>query len=334
MRIFTCLAMAPALALAASWGAPAQAQETLAGVGAASAAGATLGAAAAGGLSANRATRGARGAQTAPDSDDRQDPPFPSAQQVATPQGSGTNATTVTRSAPPLESGADNGSAILGQLLSAPRRSQPTPPRVRRSPRAQATYSRRVARLSPTARKRLVLNKYKIAPRGWLASYLPADRYKFGKDWNYVSTETDRFYYRPQDMAARRFNANRVIGFRTWQDAMVAGYRPDPRSRPEPGAQIAYLAGLTRAQSLTRYVEYVYAGQVSPASLAVTVNYVRQVNAVINRNPQVRSQRASTVSAILEASLTGDLSLIPTQLSYDASVTSPDATKVSAPDSP
>ncbi|MBW3635512.1 MAG: hypothetical protein KY445_03470, partial [Armatimonadetes bacterium] len=135
-----------------------------------------------------------------------------------------TQTTVVTRTVTPLASGGRNGSALLNQLTAVPFR--PIPVRQRRTARGRAAYSRRVARMSPTARKKLVLQKYRIPPRGWLAAYLPADRYKFAKSWKYVSTETDRFYYRPQDMARRGFNANRVIGFRTWQDAMLAGYRP------------------------------------------------------------------------------------------------------------
>ncbi len=229
------------------------------------------------------------------------------------PSGEETTQTTaVTRTVPPLAAGGRNGSALLNQLTAVPFR--PVPVRKPRTARGRAAYSRRVARMSPTARKKLVLQKYRIPPRGWLAAYLPADRYKFGKVWQYVSTETDRFYYRPQDMARRGFNANRVIGFRTWQDAMLAGYRPDPISKPEPGRQFAYLARLTRDQPLLTYLEYAYAGQVSPASLDATFNYIRRVKAVIDRNPRVRRYQRSTINRILEASLTGDTSLIPRQL--------------------
>ena len=246
------------------------------------------------------------------------DPTFPPGSTTTTTQ----TTITTTQVTTPL-AGIANGQALLGQLLTIPSRPQST--RVRRSARAQAAYARRVARLSPTARKRLVLRKYRIAPRGWLAFYLPQDRYKFSKAWKFVSTETDRFYYRPQDMPRRRFNPNRVIGFRTWQDAMLAGYRPDPASKPAPGNQFAYFARLTRDEPLVRYLEYAYAGQVSPSSLDATYNYVRRVKAVIDRNPHVRRYQRSTVNSILQAALTGDTSLIPTVLGETAPMAVPGA---------
>ena len=53
-------------------------------------------------------------------------------------------------------------------------------------------------------------------------------------------------------------DGNHVVGFRTWQEAMQAGYRPDPVSRPEPGAQIVHLAKLTpQSKALQRFVEFV-----------------------------------------------------------------------------
>lgn len=300
-----------------------RAQESLAGVGAASGIGATLGASAAGGgLRARQAAQnpGAGGA-----GNNVSDPQFPSGSTTTT-----TTQTTVTRVTTPLAGRAGSGSAILGQLLAVPQR--PAPTRSRRSAAAQSAYARRVARLSPTARKKLVLNKYRIAPRGYLASYLPQDRYKFSKAWKYVSTETDRFYYRPQDMARRAFNPNRVIGFRTWQDAMLAGYRPDPVSKPEPGNQLAYLASLTRDEPLTQYVEYVYAGQVSPASVTTTTNYVRRVKSVIDRNPSSRKYQRETINSILMASLTGDASLIPTQLGAPPAPVVPAGGTLESPD--
>ncbi|HEX9998294.1 MAG TPA: hypothetical protein VGB45_14235 [Abditibacterium sp.] len=301
MRISGFMALAPlCLALTSPH---AHAQEGLAGLGAASAMGATLGAAATTGIRPGAATRGINNA-----GEDMDEAGRPGTETSTITETS----IATTRVVTPLSGVSGRGRDILGQLLAVPFR--PTPERVRRSPRAQAAYARRIARMSPAARKRLTLNKYRIAPRGYLASYLPADRYKFARAWKYVSTETDRFYYRPQDMARRNFNANRVIGFRTWQDAMLAGYRPDPISKPEPGNQIAFLASLTRDEPLLRYVEYIYAGQVSPAAVASTYTYVRQVKTVIDRNPRVRGFQRGTVNAILEASLTGDSSRIPTQL--------------------
>jgi hypothetical protein len=309
MRISLLAFAAPVMALTLSCNAPgALAQETLAGVGAASGMGATLGASASGGIRPR--TSGIGGSSGGVVDEGMGDPSFPGS--VSGGSMAGATATTGGGGSalPPLARQAGSGNAILSQLLAPPFR--PIPERVKRSPRAQAAYSRRTTRMTPTERKRMVLKKYKIPPRGYLASYLPADRYKFAKAWKFVSTETDRFYYRPQDMARRRFNANRVIGFRTWQDAMLAGYRPDPASKPEPGNQLAFLASLTRDEPLLTTIEYAYAGQISPSVLTSTYNYVRQVKAVIDRHPQTRQYQRETVNAILTAALTGDRSLIPT----------------------
>ncbi|RYG69105.1 hypothetical protein EON80_10410 [bacterium] len=310
MRISRFLALAaPVMALSLSWNAPrAHAQESLAGVGAASAMGATLGAASTSGITSRPPSSIAgQGGSMNGMMDESGMGVQPGGSGM---MGGGAGATPAKPKLPALAVQPGSGSALLGQLLSRPFR--PTPENVRRSPRAQAAYSRRISRMSAAQRKRLVAQKYKIPARNWLASYLPADRYKFSKAWKYVSTETDRFYYTPQALAGRTFNKNRVIGFRTWQEAMLAGYRPDPLSRPEPGNQLAYIAGLTRDEPLLQTVEYAYAGQISPASLNATYNYVRKVKAVIDRNPQVRKYQRETVNAILTAGLTGDKSQIPT----------------------
>ncbi len=315
MRIHNLALIAPLFASFCSfpgWSSSAHAQETLGGLGAASGMGATLGAAAAG--SAGRMRGAAQGgAATGEDPTAvMMDPQFPNGPAMGAPGQVVTTQTTVTRTVTPLAGRSGSGGAILGQLLARPFR--PIPEQKRRSARGQAAYSRNVSRLSAKGRKKLVLGKYKIAPRGYLASYLPQDRYKFAKAWKFVSTETDQFYYRPQDMSRRGFNANRVIGFRTWQDAMLAGYRPDPISKPEPGNQLAFLASLTRDEPLVQYVEYIYTGQVSPASVTATTNYVRRVKTIIDRNPRARQYQRETVNSILMASLTGDASQIPTQL--------------------
>ena len=189
-----------------------------------------------------------------------------------------------------------------------PRVSAPT--RVRRSPRAQARYVARVARLSKTQRTRVVRAKYRVAPIGWEAAYLPQDRFKFGRIWSFVSTETDRFYYTPSGMARKRFNPNRVIGFYSYSDALAAGYRPDPVTRPAPGQQIAQLARLYRGPELNDFVEYVYAGQIAPRNLTAIVNYALSVDRTL-RPTQARPYIGSTVAKVLEAALTGDTSSIP-----------------------
>jgi hypothetical protein len=108
-----------------------------------------------------------------------------------------------------------------------------------------------MSRLTPAERRRVLAQKYRKPPVGYLGYYLPQDRYKITSNvWRYVSIEDDpgrypvRYYYRPSaptmlallsrsPRGIRRYN--RVIGFHTWQDAMLAGYRPDPVTKPEPG---------------------------------------------------------------------------------------------------
>lgn len=309
MRISRFIALAaPVVALSLGWNLHrVAAQETLAGVGAAGAMGATLGAASSSNIVRPQVPGGTSGSGMMDESSDPRSGGMPSG-VPGDPMGAG--AAPPKPVLPPLAVQPGSGRALLGQLLSRP--IQPIPERVRRSPRAQAAYSRRIARMTPAQRKKLVAQKYKIPARNWLADYLPADRYKFSKAWKFVSTETDRFYYTPQGMTRRNFNKNRVIGFRSWQEAMLAGYRPDPISRPEPGNQIAFFATLTRDEPLFQLVEYAYAGQVSPANLTATYNYVRQVKTVVDRNPHVRQYQRETVNAILTAAVTGDKSQIPT----------------------
>jgi len=170
-----------------------------------------------------------------------------------------TTTTTTTTSSAPIRQGNVSGRSIVSQLRStSPNRSIPV--RKNLTSAQRAAEARRIARMTPAQRKQMVQQKYEIGPRGWLASYLPADRYKFGKVWQYVSTETDRYYYRPQDMTRKSFNANKVIGFRTWQLAMLAGYTPDPVSKPAPGPQILALAQYTTGPNFYRFVEYTYSG--------------------------------------------------------------------------
>jgi len=301
----------------------AHAQETLGGVAAAGAIGATMGAAGAGALSASHVTRNVNnGSNTgAPDEPDLTQPPSNSAPRGSLmPGGSSSRA-----GAPSASSSASHpaaaqiyegtGADFVSELMSSRGPSLRSASRVRRSPRAQARYAARVSRMGRAARTRRVLGKYRIPPRGWLAAYLPQDRYKFGKVWRYVSTESDRFYYSPPEMARRRFNPNRVIGFNSYQDALAAGYRPDPISKPAPGAQIASIARLYRGPELNDFVEYVYSGQIAPDSLDGVYNYAMTVDRTL-RPTRARPYIGSTVAKILEAALTGDSSIIPR--SFDA----------------
>ena len=284
----------------------ARAQESLGGVGASIAGGATLGAAAGTGLTAGGATRGRGGAAGF----DETDADLTGGTVVSDTTTTTTTTTVTTGNAPILQTfGLDSRRAVQQLLRPEPTRPQPT--RVRRSPRGQARYVRATARQAPQTRTKVVTRKYRVPSIGWRGAYLPQDRYKFGKVWRYVSTEDAGVYFRPQDMARRRFNPNRVIGFRTWQDAMLAGYRPDPSSRPEPGAQIADLARLTRRQNLYRFVDYVYSGQVSPERFTATYNYARQVATSLNRTAYARPYISGTVDRVLQAAVEGNPNLIP-----------------------
>jgi hypothetical protein len=174
--------------------------------------------------------------------------------------------------------------------------------------------------MTPAQRKRATQAKYQIAPKGWLGYYLPQDRYKVSSQiWQFVSIEDDsraypvRYYYRPWSASMLRLLSqtpkngqrryNRVIGFRTWQDAMLAGYRPDPVSRPEPSGSIVYLARLARTPQLERYVEFIYSGQVRPADLDFSVRYVRVVERIVRSRPDTQPLMAATVGQAIGAIL-------------------------------
>ena len=218
--------------------------------------------------------------------------------------------TTTTTSSAPLRQGSVSGRSIVTQLRSSsPPRAIPVKKNL--TSKQRAAEARRVARMTPAQRKKLVLKKYDIPPVGWLSSYLPADRYKFGKVWQYVSTETDRYYYRPSDMARRRFNANKVIGFRTWQLAMLAGYTPDPVTKPAPGPQILALAQYTTGPNFYRFVEYTYAGQVSPDQFVASYDYARKVTGTLRSSKEGRKYLGNTLDRVFQAIVEGNPGLIP-----------------------
>ena len=225
-------------------------------------------------------------------------------------QSGQTTTTTTAPAAPPVRQGNFNGRSIVSQLRAAST-TRNIPVRRKLSAKQRAVEASRIAKMTPAQRKKLVLKKYDIAPVGWLSSYLPADRYKFGKVWQYVSTETDKRYYRPQDMARKRFNANRVIGFRTWQEAMQAGYTPDPASRPAPGAQILALSQYTSGPNFYRFVEYTYAGQVSPYQFEASYNYARQVGNSLRNSKEGRKYLRNTIDRVFRAIVEGNPDLIP-----------------------
>ena len=209
-----------------------------------------------------------------------------------------------------IRGSAPNGLTIVN-ILRGPSSARRIPTRRNLSPRQRAAEARRIARMTPAQRKQMVLSKYVIPPRGWLASYLPADRYKFGKVWQYVSTEDSKLYFRPQDMARRRFNANRVIGFRSWQEAILAGYRPDPQTRPAPAPQIVALSRYARGPNFYRFVEYIYAGQVSSQQFEQTYTYAQRVAETLLSSTEGRRYVSNTLDRVFLASITGDTSVIP-----------------------
>ena len=294
------------------------AQETLGGLGAAGAAGAALGATGAGGLSSGRITRGmgsGSGSGSGMDMGDGTDPrgggSGSGSGSAGGPEGAGGAAAPPKRTPPPLQTfSPGTGESYVRDLLAASPAPLPAPQSRQRTPRGQARYSSRVSKQTKKQRTKEVLGKYKIPAVRWEAAYLPQDRYKFGKMWRFVSTETDRFYYSPSAMARKRFNPNRVIGFYSFQDALAAGYRPDPVSKPAPGAQIAHLARLYRGKELYDFVEYVYAGQVAPEAFLGVYNYATSVENTL-RPTRARPYIGLTVSKILDAALTGDKSGIP-----------------------
>ena len=229
---------------------------------------------------------------------------------LAQPEAAPTTTTTTTTSSAPIRQGSISGRSIVSQLRSgSPNRAIPA--RKNLTSKQRAVEARRIARMTPAQRKAMVMEKYDIAPVGWLSSYLPADRYKFGKVWQYVSTETDKYYYRPQDMARKRFNANRVIGFRTWQLAMLAGYTPDPVTKPAPGAQIAALSQYTTGPNFYRFVEYTYSGQVSPEQFVASYNYARKVTVALRNSKEGRKYLGNTLDRVFQAIVEGNPDLIP-----------------------
>ena len=210
------------------------------------------------------------------------------------------------RPAQPRLFGTQRGVNYLNELLTARRAMPkiPSPIGRSRSSRGQAALSRRIRSMTSAQRQRLVMQKYDIRPRNWLAHYLKADRFKIASGlWSYMTTRTSRFYYRPWAPAMLKADPNHVIGFRTWHDAILAGYRPDPVSRPEPAPQIVDMARYTKGPGLQRYIEFVYAGQVSPSVFYRNYQYVKKVAGVLQRYQHTRPLLGDTVEQVILASL-------------------------------
>jgi hypothetical protein len=289
--------------------------QTLAGTGAAIGAGATLGAAGGAGLLtpgeyARPATGAAAGAQNAQNAAMEGGPGAAAGAGAPDAGGAGGASVTVRTTAPALKWGPDSGDDMVRQLTS-----------VRRAvPRASKTTTRRSSRraraignMSKKQRTKMVMSKYQKPPVGYLSWYLKEDRYKVSsKVWQFVTTPNDKFYYRPWAPAMRLRNPGRVIGFHTWQDAMIAGYRPDPVTKPEPGQQLAYLASLTRGPMLSNYFEYVYSGQITPAAFDANDKYIRYVAKLVGQRADTRPLVGQTVEQILGAAL--GLNAMPTSV--------------------
>lgn len=161
--------------------------------------------------------------------------------------------------------------------------------------------------------------KYPLRARGWLSYYLLQDRYKFAtRAWTYVTIEDDRgrypvrYYYRPNSptflamianppRTIRRFN--RVVGFKSWRDAMIAGLRPDPVSKPEPAPRVLKLASLTNSNGAMRFIEAAYAGQMSPQQFDSGVDYVAEVARTIRANRATRSLAPRAINQVVLALL-------------------------------
>lgn len=220
--------------------------------------------------------------------------------------GSGGAAAVPPPPAQPRLIGPMRGSAIVSELLTGSSSIRPIPSPIGRSRSAsgQANLSRRIKNMTPTQRKRLVMQKYDIRPRNWLAHYLKQDRYKMTSGlWGFVTTRTSRYYYRPWAVAMLKADSNHVIGFRTWQDALRAGYRPDPVSRPEPAAQVVELARYTRSEPLNVYVEFLYAGQISPTVFSRDYQYIKQVAGIVQSHKHTKHLVGSTVEKVILAAL-------------------------------
>ena len=163
------------------------------------------------------------------------------------------------------------------------------------------------------------LAKYKVPPRNWLSFYLPQDRYKITLNiWRYVSIEDDRgrypvrYYYRPNAPTFLSLLANaprgivrppRIIGFASWQDAMIAGYRPDPVSKPEPALGVLALGRLSESSSVMRYIEATYAGQIAPNDFRNGVGYAQQIARVVSSRRDTRSKTRPVVAQAVGALL-------------------------------
>jgi hypothetical protein len=234
--------------------------QTLAGTAAAGAAGATLGAAGGAGLlTPSQYAKKATDAGKKTNADARNMMPGENAGQPNMPDVSMQAQQSKAPAAQPEQWGNENGQQMLHQLTSH-----------RHVSYSPGNVGRR--------RSHKVLAKYIKPARGWLGYYLPADRYKVtSKVWQFTTTPNDKFYYDPWVLATKHRPAGQVIGFHTWQDAMIAGYRPDPVSLPAPGRQLAILASYSQGDMMQKFIEFTYAGQINPIVFDEDYRYVMSV---------------------------------------------------------
>ncbi len=209
--------------------------------------------------------------------------------------------------------GKETGMDFLRELLNQPTRAKATG-----KIGSHQLSKKQLAKLPPKTRSKIIAQQYQKPPVGYLSFYLPQDRYKVTSSvWRYVLIEDDRarypvkYYWAPSSPAFLRILAqrpiksqpryNRVIGFHTWQEAMLAGYRPDPISKPAPAPQIVALSNISSRESLARYVEFVYGGQISPAVFERNYRYITRVRGIIGARKDLGAYMKPTISQILLA---------------------------------
>ncbi len=221
----------------------------------------------------------------------------------------------------PLHWGKESGGGFIDELRSHGTRARGSGRNPRGSgSRAGRLSQKQLARLPQKTRSQIIASKYKKPPVGYLSYYLPEDRYKLTSGlWKFVTVEDDRaiypvkHYFRPdsprflsivaQKPRGSQARHNRVLGFSSWQEALIAGYRPDPISKPAPGLELATIAGMAPREEASHYAEFLYAGQIPPEEFRRTYAYMLKVRGVINSRADTRKYLRPTMGQILLAAL-------------------------------
>lgn len=261
--------------------------QTLAGSMAAGAAGATLGAAGGAGLlTPSQYAKKATDAGKKTNQADQGMMPGGEAGQPNMPDVSMQAQQPKAPSVQPERWGNENGRQMLNQLTS----------------HSHISYS--PGNAGKRRRSHNVLAKYIKPATGWLGYYLPQDRYKVTSHvWRFTTTPNDKFYYDPWVLATKHRPAGLVIGFNTWQDAMIAGYRPDPVSLPAPGRQLAILATYSQGDMMQKLIEFTYAGQIAPVVFDEDYRYVMSVAHAVDSSAHWRYLLESTVDQAIGSTL-------------------------------